>query len=172
MASIAESFRSTCGSERGAPQCTPQRRPAATPHVGHGTDDNCFVVSSFFPVENCPMTPYRKTIPFGTLLGTSRSPGESKLLLLLINALPESSRVHSGCIVGHPEVIVANGAPSHHRRLPASRCHLLGSNRNESPRISNGKSASLQRLVGHCWRVYRDKSRGITSELPVWKADC
>jgi hypothetical protein len=100
MASIAESFRSTCGSERGAPQCTTQRRPAATPHVGHGTDDNCFVVSSFFPVENCPMTPYRKTIPFGTLLGTSRSPGESQLLLL-INALPESSRVHSGCIVGH-----------------------------------------------------------------------
>src|ERR1700686_4155597 len=105
MASIAESFRSTCGSERGAPQCTTQRRPAATPHVGHGTDDNCFVVSSFFPVENCPMTPYRKTIPFGTLLGTSRSPGESQLLLLLINALPESSRVHSGCIIGNAEVI-------------------------------------------------------------------
>jgi hypothetical protein len=98
-----EGFRSTCGSERGAPQCTTQRRPAATPHVGHGTDDNCFVVSSFFPVENCPMTPYCKTIPFGTLLGTSRSRGESQLLLLLINALPESSRVHSGCIVGNPE---------------------------------------------------------------------
>jgi hypothetical protein len=62
------------------------------------------VVSSFFPVENCAMTPYRKTIPFGTLLGTSRSPGESQLLLL-INALPESSQVHSGCIVGKSEVI-------------------------------------------------------------------
>src|ERR1700686_5490700 len=72
---------------------TTQRRPAATPHVGHGTDDNCFVVSSFFPVENCPMTPYRKTIPFGTLLGTSRSPGESQLLLLLIKC---ATRIEPG----------------------------------------------------------------------------
>jgi hypothetical protein len=31
--------------------------------------------------------------------------GESQLLLLLINALPESSRVHSGCIVGNPSAI-------------------------------------------------------------------
>src|ERR1700726_700089 len=117
MASIAESFRSTCGSERGAPECTTQRRPAATPHVGHGTDDNCFVVSSFFPVENCPMTPYRKTIPFGTPLGTSRSPGESQLLLLLINALPESSRVHSGCIVGNSSLIRLRKVASLKRNL-------------------------------------------------------
>jgi len=30
-----------------------------------------------------------------------------------------------------------------------------GSNRDQSHGLVNGKSASLQRLVGHCWRVYR-----------------
>ncbi len=41
-ASAAASFRSTCGSERGAPECSMQRSPAATPHVGQGTDDKLF----------------------------------------------------------------------------------------------------------------------------------
>jgi len=48
MAAVAENFRSTCGSERGAPECSTQRFPAATPHVGHGTEDICLGVSSFF----------------------------------------------------------------------------------------------------------------------------
>ncbi len=48
VASTAENFRSTCGSERGAPECSTQRSPAATPHVGQGTEDNCLGVSSFF----------------------------------------------------------------------------------------------------------------------------
>jgi len=48
MVSIAANFRSTCGSERGAPECSTQGSPAATPHVGHGTEDNCSGVSSFF----------------------------------------------------------------------------------------------------------------------------
>jgi hypothetical protein len=36
----------------------------------------------------------------------------------------------------------------------------------EVGRISNGKSASLQRLVGQCWRVYRHL-RGETSYKPT-----
>jgi hypothetical protein len=48
MAAIAESFRSTCGSERGAPECSTQRSPTATPHVGQGTETSCAGVSSFF----------------------------------------------------------------------------------------------------------------------------
>jgi len=47
-ASVAENFRSTCASERGAPECSTQRFPAGTPHVGQGTEDNCVGVSSFF----------------------------------------------------------------------------------------------------------------------------
>src|ERR1700687_1740343 len=47
MASAAESFRSTCDSERSPPECSKQRSPAATPHVGQGTEENCSGVSSF-----------------------------------------------------------------------------------------------------------------------------
>jgi hypothetical protein len=43
---FASIFRSTCGAEREAPECTTQRLPAATPHVGQGTDNNCLRVMS------------------------------------------------------------------------------------------------------------------------------
>jgi hypothetical protein len=57
IASAAANFRSTCGSERGAPECRTQRSPAATPHVGQGTEDNCSGVSSFlFILTECPNT--------------------------------------------------------------------------------------------------------------------
>jgi hypothetical protein len=66
-ASAAESFRSTCGSERGAPEYSKQRSPAATPHVGQGTANNCFAVRSRFLIWiQCPKT-NRKTIPYRTL---------------------------------------------------------------------------------------------------------
>ena len=45
-ASAAESFRSRCGSVRGAPVCSPQASAAAAPQVGQGTDKICFNVSS------------------------------------------------------------------------------------------------------------------------------
>jgi hypothetical protein len=41
-ASAAESLRSTCGSERGEPECSKQHSLGATPHVGQGTKINCF----------------------------------------------------------------------------------------------------------------------------------
>ncbi len=46
MVSAAESFRSTCDSERNAPEWSMQRFPAGTPHVGHGTENNCSGVRS------------------------------------------------------------------------------------------------------------------------------
>src|ERR1700674_5958431 len=59
MASAAATFRSTCGSERRAPECSTQRSPAATPHVGQGTEDNCSGVSSFLFIR----TEYDNTQP-------------------------------------------------------------------------------------------------------------
>jgi hypothetical protein len=64
MASAAANFLSTCGSERGVPECSTQASPTATPHVGQGTEDTCSGVSSFFftqkechniEVQNCPI---------------------------------------------------------------------------------------------------------------------
>ena len=48
IASAAANFRSTCDSERGAPECSTQHSPAAAPHVGQGTEDTCLDVSSLF----------------------------------------------------------------------------------------------------------------------------
>ena len=66
IASAAESFRSTCGSERGPPECSKQRAPAPTPHVGHGTESNCFAVKSpiLIPPEYGKYP--RKTVLFQT----------------------------------------------------------------------------------------------------------
>src|ERR1035438_9036562 len=44
-ASIAQSFRSKCDSKHAVP-CRRQRSPAATPQVGHGTEDNSLGVNS------------------------------------------------------------------------------------------------------------------------------
>src|SRR6267378_3163547 len=38
FASIAESFRSRCGSVRRPPECSKQGSPGATPHLGQGTE--------------------------------------------------------------------------------------------------------------------------------------
>ncbi len=47
VASIAANFRATCGPERRPPECSMQPSPAATPHVGQDTEDNCLGESSF-----------------------------------------------------------------------------------------------------------------------------
>jgi hypothetical protein len=66
IASAAESFRSRCGSVRGAPECSKQRSPGATPHVGQETEDNCFVVRSVILMQiECDKTS-PKTVPFRT----------------------------------------------------------------------------------------------------------
>jgi len=44
-ASAAASFRSRCGSVRGAPVWSSHTSPAAAPHVAHGTEDICSAVS-------------------------------------------------------------------------------------------------------------------------------
>src|SRR6266404_9073610 len=70
MASAAESLRSTCGSVRGEPECSKQRSPAATPHVGQGTDDNCSGVSSLMRIQRGYDKIGWKTVRFGTVSGT------------------------------------------------------------------------------------------------------
>src|SRR5579864_8795054 len=45
-ASAAESFRCRCGSVRRAPVCSSHASPVAAPHVGQGTLNICFAVSS------------------------------------------------------------------------------------------------------------------------------
>ena len=67
MASAADSLRSKCGSKRGAPECSKQRSPGATPQVGQATEDNCLGVSSGILIRiKCDKTS-RKTVSFGTL---------------------------------------------------------------------------------------------------------
>ena len=78
IASAAENFRSVCASERGAPECSKQRSPGATPQVGQRTASNCFAVRSLFLIcIQCDKTS-RKTIPYRTLFATSH-PGLSIL---------------------------------------------------------------------------------------------
>src|SRR5271156_3481721 len=64
---MAANFRSTCGSERRAPECSTQRSPADTPHVGQATDACCLGVSSFFFTRSECENVSRKTAQFGTL---------------------------------------------------------------------------------------------------------
>jgi hypothetical protein len=71
MALIASNFRSTCGPERGAPENSTQRFPAAAPHVGQGTEDDCLGVSSFFFILTEYLTLGRETVQCWTLLHKS-----------------------------------------------------------------------------------------------------
>lgn len=66
IASAAESLRSTCGSERGAPEFNKQRSPVATPHVGQGTENNCFTVRWLILIWICSDKTAGKTVPFRT----------------------------------------------------------------------------------------------------------
>ena len=54
-----------CGSMRRPPASTTQRRPEETPQIGHGTDDNCFLVRSpVLTVSLSTRTSHRNRIPF------------------------------------------------------------------------------------------------------------
>jgi len=64
-ASAAASFRSRCGSVRGAPVCSSQASSLVAPQVGQGTDNICFRVRSLVftatgyslpQLENCPLS--------------------------------------------------------------------------------------------------------------------
>src|ERR1700746_347519 len=67
MASAAENFRSTCGPERGPPECSTQHSPAAAPQVGQGTTDICSEVSSFLFIPTECENIGRETVQFCTL---------------------------------------------------------------------------------------------------------
>src|ERR1700730_11348090 len=64
IASTAESFRSTCASVRGAPECSKQGSPGATPHVGQGTEYISFAVRSLFLILIHYGKTSRRTVPF------------------------------------------------------------------------------------------------------------
>jgi hypothetical protein len=89
MPSIAESFRYMCGSNRRPPEYRKQRIPAATPHLGHATEDNRYVVSDFFFSWTEYVNTNRKSVPFWTFY----------------NSYPVRKRVRSKCltsILPHP----------------------------------------------------------------------
>ena len=67
MASAAENFRSTCGPERGPPECSTQASPAAAAQVGQGTTEICSEVSSFFFIRTACENIGRETVQFCTL---------------------------------------------------------------------------------------------------------
>jgi hypothetical protein len=74
MASKAN-FRSTCGCERGAPECSSQRVPVEAPHVGQGTEDVCSYVSSLFFILDrmrLKIERSRESVQFWTLTNLSR----------------------------------------------------------------------------------------------------
>jgi hypothetical protein len=65
IASATESFRSRCGSVRSRPECSKQRFPAGTPHVGQGTASNSLGVRPFnLTRAGCAKTRW-KAIQFG-----------------------------------------------------------------------------------------------------------
>lgn len=70
-ASAAENFRSTCGPERGPPECSTQASPAAAPQVGQGTTDICSEVSSFFFILTGCENIGCETVQFCTLFAST-----------------------------------------------------------------------------------------------------
>jgi len=67
MASAAESFRSMCGSGRSPSECNKQRSPAATPHVGQGTEEACSGVRSIILTGTASDNSVVGAAPFGTV---------------------------------------------------------------------------------------------------------
>src|ERR1700719_3441471 len=92
MASAAENFRSTCGPERRAPECSTQRSPAETPQVGQGTADICSGVSSFFFIPTQCENIGRKTVQFCTLLRISRHLSEDAAFPYMARDLIQSCK--------------------------------------------------------------------------------
>ena len=80
MASAAANFLSTCGSERGEPECSTQSFPMATPHVGQGTEDICSGVSSFLFIRKQCNKAERRGCPILNTLGIIRYRSEGRYL--------------------------------------------------------------------------------------------
>ena len=95
MASIAASFRSTCGSERRPPECSTQRSTADTPHLGQATDACCLGVRSFFFIRSDCDNTSRKAVPFSTFFGgyLTRKRVRSKCLTSILPHPPGNARL-------------------------------------------------------------------------------
>src|ERR1700676_4051672 len=110
MASIAESFRSTCGSVRGAPECSTQTIPAATPHVGQGTETSCSGVSSFFFISEHYSKTCRKNCPIWNTASKKQPRDKFSLITFRVRLLvgplvpqnaPENHRGSIGSLHGN-----------------------------------------------------------------------
>jgi CRP/FNR family cyclic AMP-dependent transcriptional regulator len=128
IASAAANFRSTCGSERGAPECSTQRSPAATPHVGQGTEDNCSGVSSFlFILTECPNTLPRNrsvlnifrnsTLRTTIVLSTIYSRVYTSLGLVILRHSPSSGGVMQ--VIANPSNTESKGKSTQKRAFDA-----------------------------------------------------
>jgi hypothetical protein len=76
IASAAASFRSTCGSERGAPEYSTQRFPVATPRVGQGTENTCAPLPLF---SQLPPRHVRKELPFRDMCRVIRTTSDARM---------------------------------------------------------------------------------------------
>lgn len=131
-ASIAESFRQHVVLSAG--HLTAAYNAALQRHCtwGKGRRTTVSWPAPFFPFENNPMTPYRKTIPFGTLSVPAGHPMNS------ITSAPDkcatrSSRVYSGCI---------GRLPKRNHQLMTS--HADGANKECSRRERSSQSSSSE----------------------------
>jgi hypothetical protein len=56
-----------CGSLRSPPECSKQRFPAATPHVGQETASKCLGIMSLILIRKGYLNSFRKAVRFETL---------------------------------------------------------------------------------------------------------
>ena len=114
-----------CASLRRPPECNKQRMPAATPHVGQGTENNCFAVRSLVLIWiGCDKTS-RRTVPFGTLCAPAiencrsyRTFVGDKASHRLMDPMPRST-----AFVGNARLILGDSQPT--RKTPQQAPGLL-----------------------------------------------
>ena len=161
MVSAAESLRSTCDSERSAPECSRQRFPAATPHLGQGTEESCSLVRSRILTQlGCDKT-YGKAVRFGTVAGESGNVRDSRQDLTSYKAIPSAcdypTRIATHEIeASKPKLTLSRAA----MRIALYRCRLppfVGwscvSGKRRGSRRWRRATLNLRRLRRRAWRL-------------------
>src|SRR5271166_1079166 len=74
---MAANFLSTCGSERGAPECNTQHSFAEDPQIGHGTAEGGLGVSALIFIEKKCYSTMRRSVQYRTL-STERGQSHSE----------------------------------------------------------------------------------------------
>src|SRR5579859_1478330 len=117
MASMAANFRSACASERGAPECSTQHSPGGTPQVGHGTEDICLGVSSFFFIGTECDNAHPRNRPVLDIVRITATPSGWRFCAVLYSRRNDSMR-------GTPPSCFLSPEPSG-RPLVADPCRYL-----------------------------------------------